>query len=342
MKQTIGRTLLMTGVYGCLLLATACSSRSELPELPENSPLPVRFVAGIPAETRTTDNRLQTSFTQGDKVHLTVEYSPTEDTDDDGHQVRKLIAQASGYENIAFTVCHPDNDTELPLYLTEEQQHNARFYALYPDKQEEGTAGKFNIRLSANQQNDGYTESDYLGTCQQGTITRDGVQPEHVSVALAFRHLLSKVIFRLKTESYAENPSLLQATIKLYGQKLKGTYDFNATPAFEPTGEATEEILTPAGEFQQITSDKGEIYYEGVKAIVIPQEVKNGTHLFSVFIDGIEYPYHARDNIYLQSGMQQRFVITVKKEIGVSNIEVSTSINAWDNGGFTNGDAEGE
>lgn len=333
MKQIYKKTFLQIIGYGCLLLHGGCSE----PEAPAHQRLEVKFIAGIHAETRTTDNGLQTSFMQGDCVHLSVC-----ETNEGAHITErfagKLLAQTSGYQNIAFTVHHHDEATKQPLFLTEEMR-KARFFALYPDKAEEQgtTPGEFIIRIAANQQNNGYTESDYMGAMQQGITDNSAEHP--ASVTLSFKHILSKIVFRLIPASGKETPELAQATVVLYKQTLQGTYNFLDSPAFEASITENDKEIIPKGRFEPLATHTGGICYEGVKAIVPPQFIKNGTHLFSVFIDGVEYPYQPNESeggIWLQSGMQQRFTITARQ----GSIEVSTSINAWGDGGSTTGDAE--
>lgn len=303
-----------------LLLASACSEENG--ENPPTGQLPVRFSAGITTETRTTDNGLQTSFAAGDQIHLSV----CEASGGNGSApiaLRKLSALTAGHQHIAFSVCKHDEATlvEEPLYLTDPLSR-ATFYALYPDRLDDvktDSPASFPIRIASDQRADGYAESDYMGAMQQGIA-----EGSHL-IQLSFRHLLSKVVFQLNSSPEADKETLERATLVLYNQPLEGTYHFGATPAFE---------ASTAPECQGSV-----IPHESRQAIVVPQFVANGTHLFSLFIDATEYPYKPNEDgggIQLQGGRQQRFNVSIQH----GAITVSTDINAWGEGGDTTGDAE--
>lgn len=309
-----------TYVLCFLLLANACNEESR--ENPANSQQPIRFIAGISAETRATDNGLQTSFSAGDRVHLTV-CETVNGSDSIQLSLRKLCSLTAGYQYIHFSVCNHNeaNPVEEDLYLNNPQSLPT-FYALYPDKPDDvipDTPASFPIRISSDQLTNGYAESDYMGAMQQG------MADENNTVKLSFRHLLSKIVFQLIPSARADKETLERATLILYNQPLEGTYHFGATPAFQAS-------VTP-GDSGIVTPHKSR------QAIVAPQFVSNGTHLFSLFIDGTEYPYRPNENgggIQLQAGRQQRFNISV----GDGVIKVSTDINPWGEGGDTTGDAE--
>lgn len=160
-------------------------------------------------------------------------------------------------------------------------------------------------------------QSDKAGYCKSDLLyaVETNVAPSENTIALDFKHLLSKIEINLTAGSGVDLSNV--TSVKVLNTQLAADITLG-------TEEATATAINPTGDAADITayksSDSDGVYAE---AIVIPQEVSG--KLISVEISGEDRPY----SFYilpkeLQSGKRYVFNLTVGE-----NAEVSASELSW-------------
>ena len=310
-----------------LLGLAACNETESLSGY--DGQVELRFTSGIDVQTRSSHG-LDTQLKDGETVHLWI---------DDSKNRQQTIDQENLYENILLTKEGGVAGTlsgSTPMYfpLT---GNDVNIYALHTNATWFGNtypARSLTHTVAADQRSetDGYATSDLTYAKLTG-VPRSG---NPTSVAVQFRHLLSKVEVILK-KGVGENDFLAGITkVEILNTlpQAKFTLD-KEKPAYGKNTELPDGIeITADGTAQNITIDT-DITAEGAtsilnEAIIVPQTIEAGTAFIKITLAaGGEFVYKMKDGgTTFESGKKYRYTITANQ----TAIEVSSSIHDWDEG----------
>ena len=310
-----------------LLGLAACNETESLSGY--DGQVELRFTSGINVQTRSSHG-LDTQLKDGETVHLWI---------DDSKNRQQTIDQENLYENILLTKEGGATGTlngSTPMYfpLT---GNDVNIYALHTNSTWFGNtypARSLTHTVAADQRNEtnGYATSDLTYAKLTG-VSRSG---NPTSVAVQFRHLLSKVEVILK-KGVGENDFLAGITkVEILNTlpQAKFTLD-KEKPAYGKNTELPDGIEIAAdGTAQNITIDT-DITAEGAtsilnEAIIVPQTIEAGTAFIKITLAaGGEFVYKMKDGgTTFESGKKYRYTITANQ----TAIEVSSSIHDWDEG----------
>ncbi|MDD3038681.1 fimbrillin family protein [Bacteroides sp.] len=307
-------------------IATTTTSSCTQDEENEASSREIRLSTSIvtPVLNRTADSGLSSWFAKDDKIGFSL-WTAENETLTAFHENVPFVCTTAGSEttNAAFAT------QETPI-LWPEGNEPCTLFAYYPYQETSPVVNdKATVEVSTQQQTgNNYSQSDFL------TAQIDGQLPQAGTVYLNFLHRLSKVNFILKNGKDINKPEdLLPATVIVTGMNTHGI--INLSTPITVSGQSTVAEITPAGSFTK-TTYKTVPCLSGVKALVIPQTVAEGTVLFKLTINGKEYTYQANagnaptpTNVF-ESGTSYNFIFTLKKgAAGADELDVSCGIGKW-------------
>jgi hypothetical protein len=310
-----------------LLGLVACNETESLSGY--DGQVELRFTSGIDVQTRSSHG-LDTQLKDGETVHLWI---------DDSKNRQQTIDQENLYENILLTKEGGTAGTlsgSTPMYfpLT---GNDVNIYALHTNASWFGNtypARSLTHTVAADQRSetDGYATSDLTYAKLTG-VSRSG---NPTSVAVQFRHLLSKVEVILK-KGVGENDFLAGITkVEILNTLPQAQFTLDKEkPAYGKNTELPDGIeITADGTAQNITIDT-DITAEGAtsilnEAIIVPQTIEAGTAFIKITLAaGGEFVYKMKDGgTTFESGKKYRYTITANQ----TAIEVSSSIHDWDEG----------
>lgn len=280
--------------------------------------LEFKLGAGINGISRAVD----AGFEMGDTLGLyLVKWRSDAETD--------TLKPSGNYEdNVRFTLLDA-NDNWLPehaVYFPADNR-NIDIYAYYP-YQAAGirTGTQLNLSVVPDQTvYSAYTYSDFM------VAKNTGVKRTPKKVPLVFDHKLSQIVFELLPGEGFTKDDLLGAQVKVVNAVTNATFDLaGIMDAVPVAGEKRADILPFGGWTKTDTS------LVGVKAILIPQEINANTYI-QLSLGSRRFTFKP-SSIQLNSGCSRRFSITVNN----TGLDISTTINPWDNCPVINGDAEEE
>ena len=286
-------------------------------------------LSGIDVQTRSSHG-LDTQLKDGETVHLWI---------DDSKNRQQTIDQENLYENILLTKEGGAAGTlsgSTPMYfpLT---GNDVNIYALHTNATWFGNtypARSLTHTVAADQRSetDGYATSDLTYAKLTG-VSRSG---NPTSVAVQFRHLLSKIEVILK-KGVGENDFLAGITkVEILNTLPQAQFTLDKEKhAYGKNTELPDGIeITADGPVQNITIDT-DITAEGAtsilnEAIIVPQTIEAGTAFIKITLAaGGEFVYKMKDGgTTFESGKKYRYTITANQ----TAIEVSSSIHDWDEG----------
>ena len=305
-----------------LLGLVACNETESLSGY--DGQVELRFTSGIDVQTRSSHG-LDTQLKDGETVHLWI---------DDSKNRQQTIDQENLYENILLTKEGGAAGTlsgSTPMYfpLT---GNDVNIYALHTNASWFGNtypARSLTHTVAADQRSetDGYATSD-LTYAKLAGVSRSG---NPTSVAVQFRHLLSKVEVILK-KGVGENDFLAGITkVEILNTLPQAQFTLDKEkPAYGKNTELPDGIEIAAdGTAQNITIDT-DITAEGAtsilnEAIIVPQTIEAGTAFIKITLAaGGEFVYKMKDGgTTFESGKKYRYTITANQ----TAIEVSSSIH---------------
>ena len=310
-----------------LLGLAACNETESLSGY--DGQVELRFTSGIDVQTRSSHG-LDTQLKDGETVHLWI---------DDSKNRQQTIDQENLYENILLTKEGGAAGTlsgSTPMYfpLT---GNDVNIYALHTNATWFGNtypARSLTHTVAADQRSetDGYATSDLTYAKLTG-VSRSG---NPTSVAVQFRHLLSKIEVILK-KGVGENDFLAGITkVEILNTLPQAQFTLDKEKhAYGKNTELPDGIeITADGPVQNITIDT-DITAEGAtsilnEAIIVPQTIEAGTAFIKITLAaGGEFVYKMKDGgTTFESGKKYRYTITANQ----TAIEVSSSIHDWDEG----------
>ncbi len=198
---------------------------------------------------------------------------------------------------------------------------NVDFYAVHPY-----AAGMritenfiFNVRQDQSDIRD-FLNSDLL-YCKVENVAKS-----RNSVAMIFRHKLSKITFEI-IEGEGTDLTLLNG-IEVLGVNSRITLELPDSTLSSPANPVN---IIPYG----VRAATGtETTIDGISAIVVPQTFTGGNPLFKFTVDNTEFFYTPQNNVVFEQGNRYNYRITINN----AGIEVESTIDRWLPGGDTEGE----
>lgn len=277
------------------LLLAACNNGTG-----ENEPQePVmKFMMNHPGASRATD----TGFESGDKIGLfVVEY--------DGETAAPLQISGNWANNVATTFADGVWTPEKKIFWSDQK---VDVYAYYPymaltsvDEQE------FSVSLD---QNTPGTESALSGYEASDLLWAKATEAEQAdeTVALQFRHCLSKFVVRLEKGPDYEGELPDDATLYLHNTVPTATFDV-------ATGVATKYMFGNPATIKMRKVDNAT--YE---AIVVPQRIETHRPLVEMVSGGISYLLES--SFQFKTGMLHTLTLTINSSPEQIEIEIGGSV----------------
>lgn len=255
-------------------------------------PVEVQENVSFHAAMKNVSRATETTFEPGDKI---VVYA----VEDKGYGT---VLQESG--NYADHVEYSYNGNQFvneESGIVQPTEYGVRYFAIYPS-QGVYAAPVFNFTVKDDQASyDNYTKSDLCSAISEVTAEKE--------VDLVFSHRLSHVIVNLQ----GENLGASSLAVELNNVSVQCEADINAN-SFVATGSKASVNMADNGS-------------NSFKAIIVPQTVKAGTDILSVFVDGKEHVLETVSDIRFLSGKQMVFdLLIVNDEI----VSFAGSILPWD------------
>ena len=194
-------------------------------------------------------------------------------------------------------------------------------YALYPSTvKRESTS--FSVKTQQ-ADDDSYRASDLMyGTVLDADGNRQSVARSADAAELTFKHMLSKIVVRLKLGSGP--PELDGASVRLQNVKTDielSSCGLDGLVLGNTKGEATDIVATYSYSYDSENS--------GCAAIIVPQTVNAGKFIRISLKDGSNLTYRLQSPITFTSGTVYTFNITVNQGGGLL---VGSEISAWTDG----------
>lgn len=238
-----------------------------------------------------------------------------------GDEVGIFVKDIDSYTNIKYSTEDGTNWTGGSINAPAEGDYSYTFYAYYPYNESSSDASSITTTVATNQETDGYIKNDFLISTATTSNT---------TVTLPFSHALSLVEVRLEGDGAADG-----ATVSILDAATNATIDL--TTSTVTTGETKAEVTMDA-----LTGFKMKY-----RAIVPEQEISANTPIFKIISNGIKYNASYKNAVKFEEGKYLAMKITLGKEEGTAEIEITTGaeINDWtegDGGDVTTGITEKE
>lgn len=253
MKKTI--------LFAIAVLALASCSKQE--GLTDDCSDEIRFNITMPdgGRMKSATKATATSFQSGDAVSLyAVEYA--------GQTPMPLQVGGNFLNNEKLTYNGSAWQAARTLYWSESA---CDFYALYPYQPSIGSIEKYPFSLNANQDGQGYEESDLLFAKAEAVSRTDG------SVNLQFRHMMSKCRVVVEKGEKFEGDIPDDIVCHIYNTMVDCMVDL----------EAGSVEKNPFGVKKTITMKK--LSNAEFEAVLVPQNLEKRTPLIELTMGGIAY-----------------------------------------------------
>ncbi len=225
-----------------------------------------------------------------------------------GDEVGIFVKDIDSYTNIKYSTEDGTNWTGGSINAPAEGDYSYTFYAYYPYNESSSDASSITTTVATNQETDGYIKNDFLISTATTSNT---------TVTLPFSHALSLVEVRLEGDGAADG-----ATVSILDAATNATIDL--TTSTVTTGETKAEVTMDA-----LTGFKMKY-----RAIVPEQEISANTSIFKIISNGITYNASYKNAVKFEKGKYLAMIITLGKEEGTAEIEITTGaeINDWTEG----------
>lgn len=220
-----------------------------------------------------------------------------------------LALSGNHVDNMRFTYGGNVWTPDTPVYW-KDKSTSADFYAYYPYSASltSVNAHQFSVQADQSQEAD-FWASDFLYGKAENVV------PTNSAVAIQMRHAMSRMLIEVKAGAgfTADSWTAAAKTVKISGVKTAAEIDL-ATGVAVASGSGGE--IVP---FNVSTNGTTASY----KAMLVPQEVADGTKLIVITVDGVNYTYRA--GFTFKANTVHKFTITVNKSAG----KVDLSIQEW-------------
>lgn len=305
MNKKMKYRISMTSMAVVLMLA-GCSSDSEDNGRPDNSPVPLQVNSGI--QTRSTNTEWAKDDCIGIYMLSAENHSVLHDADN-----RCYVAQAGG-ENVAFGPAAPEHIIYYPI-----DGSAVDFIAYYPQQSLTDNVYPLNVEDQSN-----------LPSIDLMTATAAGHSKEAPAVSFRFRHRLAMLRLTISAGIGLTAADLEGLQVEVTRQRTSGTYHI-LSDAFSISSEAETAIKL------NTTADG-----TTAQAILLPNDVDGNDPLaerqlvFKLKDAGKIFYWSIPDAKYFKSGDKNLYEIVINH----TNLDVTSSIEDWGNGGGGSGSAE--
>lgn len=314
----IGFSCLLRSCYLFLSCAICVSCNSETENVVSDSEgeAELRLGASIHTVFRAVDAGFETGDTLG--IYL-VKWKNDAEPD--------TLKPSGNYEDDVFFKLLDGNDRWMPghtVYFPADFR-KIDIYAYYP-YQPWGirTRGELRLDVKPDQSTHAaYTSSDFM------VAKNTGVKRTQSKIPLLFDHKLSQMVFELSPGKGFTKDDLLGARVKVVNAVRNGTFRLGGIMDAVPVAGEQRADIIPFGSWT-----KTDTSLVGVKAILIPQEINADTYI-QLTLGSRRFTFKPTP-IRLNSGSSRKFYITVNN----TGLDISTTINPWDNSPAVTGDAE--
>lgn len=305
MNKKMKYRISMTSMAVILMLA-GCSSNLEDNGRPDNSPVPLQVNSGI--QTRATNADWAKDDCIGIYMLSAENNSVLPDADN-----RCYVAQAGG-ANVAFMPAAPEHTIYYPI-----DGSAVDFTAYYPQQSLMGDVYPLNVVDQSN-----------LSSIDLMTATAAGHSKEAPAVSFRFRHRLAMLQLSISAGIGITAADLEGVEVEVTRQRASGTYHI-LSDVFSISSEAETAIKL------NTTADGTK-----AQAILLPNDVDGNAPLaerqlvFKLKDTGKTFYWSIPDTKYFKSGDKNLYEIVINH----TNLDVTSSIEDWGNGGGGSGSAE--
>lgn len=262
--------------------------------------IPIRISMG--QWTKVTD----TEYESGDKVGIYV-------VNFDGGNAGSLKPSGNHVDNVGFAYNSSEWTPDREIYW-KDNETKADFYCYYPYQASVSTTSQsFSVKADQSAL-ENYKASEFLWG------KASSVSPTADAVPVITNRVMSNMLVYVKPGKGFTDESLSQANVSVEICNVKTQASVNLN-----TG-----IATAAGE---VTTVKPYFNGEYYRAMIVPQQVADGTNLINITVDGVVYSF--AKGITFEANKKHKFTVTVNKVNGGIDI----GIGGWEEGGEDNGGA---
>lgn len=226
----------------------------------------------------------------------------------EGDEVGIFVKEEGSYTNVKYSTEDGSNWTGGPIKAPAEGEFSYTFYAYYPYNENNSDASSIKATVETDQETSGYIKNDFL--ISTATTSNE-------TVNLPFNHALSLVEVKLTGDGAAEG-----ATVSILGVATDATIDLTTSTVTTGTTKA------------DVTMDALTGVAMKYRAIVPSQEIAANTPIFKIEVNGKTYNASFDSNVKFEQGKYLAMIITLGKEEGPAEIEITTgaTINDWTEG----------
>ena len=308
----------------------SCTNEIENPDQPQvnqNEPTPIEFGSSIlGVQTKAAPGETAEAFDVGEIMGITMYL---------GEVPTGASLGTPSKDNVSFTV---GSDNTLSEKATENKTmfwkrgSKHQFYAYYPRIADDTNAnykrtaasGSNAEKITVTVPTTGETTDLLMGKLEL-TSEYEGTAPSPANIG--FKHMLSKIKFVFKKDaSYTGEAKLTNISVSLD----KGSKVFDMVAQTGDATSASPVTITKASTYTIIENADGDIYTDWSPIVIPEASITN----LSLTIDGQTLSTTSFGSLSFKESKMTTLTITLTS----SNIELTSSITAWADGG-TNGNA---
>lgn len=301
----------------------ACSSNEEIEQFGKCE---INLSSTLLVQTRAAQGIQSQQFDSGESMNVFINEHTTGSASVSYDPTLKYKTTDTGALTTTETQYFPQNGNGVDIFAVYP-------FGLTTDVTDEAVEFSVNSNQSTDEN---YKASDLM----VGAPASNPVARTASSIALQFKHCLSKININISAGAGVSENDLQGATVTIYTVTNDATFNVQTglVTAVESQGQVASPFVSLGA--LTVTEDEGPI---GMSGIIIPQEIPAGSRFIMISTTNgqttTNYAYSLPTNenvIKFEAGKAYTYNITVKK----SGLTVNgTSITDWDNGGSTNGDA---
>lgn len=249
----------------------------------------------------------KTTFSDKDEIGLFIMNRPNK------------ISEKRHCDNMRFTFSKNAFEPDTQVFFSEDIL-TSDFIAYYPYNTEGVKSGKsaMEVHINADQTtSSAYQSSDFL------TVKVENISPSSEPVNLIFKHIFSKINFRIKPEGQLTIDDLLTSNpqITITGAFVKGEYDFETDRIGKLN---TASSIIPHGNWAVKNG-----LLVGKSAIMIPQNFDTRVVRLELVINGREYSGEFSGDWSLERGNEESLDISLSLSESVLSCSLNTGIEDW-------------
>ena len=226
----------------------------------------------------------------------------------EGDEVGIFVKEEGSYTNVKYSTEDGSNWTGGSIKAPAEGEFSYTFYAYYPYNENNNDAASITTTVATDQETSGNIKNDFF--ISTATTSNE-------TVNLSFNHALSLVEVKLTGDGAAKG-----ATVSMLNVATDATIDLTASTVTTGTTKA------------DVTMDALTGVAMKYRVIVPSQEIAANTPIFKIEVNGKTYNASFDSNVKFEQGKYLAMIITLGKEEGPAEIEITTgaTINDWTEG----------